>query len=125
MRTGMMVMMLLYLVLSGCMKDGLEDAAVNVHPGEILLSYQETQCADPWDELEEINTSDNGSDHINQLLQFLAMFDIELISVSYEFNENVIACLECECLSGGTFFVKVHENEQLVSKLTEMGFVIN
>ena len=111
-------------IMSGCMNGSLEDNGFDSVSGGLVMFYQETQCSDPWDELPEINATVNGTDQVNQLLDYLTLYDIELISVSYEFDENIIACLECHCRTGGTFYVNVPQSDDVIKKLTEIGFQI-
>jgi len=114
---------LLVTILAGCSKEAA-DGAFDLGPGEVLMSYQETQCADPWNVYQEIDIASTGTDRVNRLLEFLELHGIEVISVAYEFNDDVIACLECECLSGGVFYIKISNKGDAISQLLDFGFVM-
>jgi len=87
------------------------------------MFIRETQCANPWDENQELDLAGDNQSKINKLLTFLNAQGIEVNAVQYDFDDNVIACLECHCLTGGTYYVKLENNEELVKQMEIMGFI--
>ncbi|AKQ46949.1 hypothetical protein TH63_16990 [Rufibacter radiotolerans] len=77
------------------------------------LTYQQTQCADPWEPCTSQDAKACAGEYIKQ-----QGFTVLKISVTRE-NDGA-SCLACTCLSGQVVKVKVSETD--VSKLLAVGF---
>lgn len=98
--------------------------AFNVDDGEMQMYYIETQCADPWYNIEFTQPTFDQNTKISALVSHLEHLGIEVLAVSYEFNQDeALACLACECQTGGVYFVKIKYDETAIKIMTEMGFI--
>ena len=113
------------IFFASCSKEANDLDASDLLGDQIEMIYDETQCADPWYGEESIDLGLNDQDRINRLISYLQNEGIEVTSVEYEFDEdNVMACLACECLSGGIYKVSIENIEEHISRLEELGFKI-
>ena len=81
-------------------------------PDFILLSFQETQCANPWG-----NTNDT-----EIIKTWLKEQDISVIEIYREQKPPLdsIICMACTCANGWICFIRVHPND--IDKALELGF---
>jgi hypothetical protein len=104
--------LLIVFSLPGC--DFLKDSP---EEGELVtgqwLSYQLTQCADPWEPCPLQDAKACAKEYISK-----QGFTVLEISVTRE-NDGA-SCLACTCLNGQVLKVKVSEPD--VSKLLAVGF---
>jgi len=91
--------------------------------GELELRYFETQCADPWYSDHTAGALGSREEKVNDLLAFFGNQGIDILAVGYQLDEEeLIACLECHCLTGGIFYIKVADDPDLLEILIGMGF---
>jgi hypothetical protein len=123
MRVLTIVTLLTFIVISSCQKADFDFPGLDLAEGEITLNYVETQCADPWHSTNALDTNWTNVDKVNRLLSYFENEGVEVIAVQYEFNEDeIIACLECNCASGGVYYVKIKNDEAAIEKLMDIGF---
>ena len=120
-KTGILIT---FVGMAACSADSIDLYMLDLAEDEIQLRYDETQCADPWYGFyQEVDVLGSREEKINQLLGYMQHNGIDVLAVSYEFDEeNVIACLECQCLTGGIYFIKVKDQTEQVQSLIKMGF---
>lgn len=92
---------------------------------ELQVKYFETQCADPWYGIETNDVNLGQDARVGQMVSFLEQNGVEVMEVKYEFDEDsALACLACNCQTGGIFYVKINNESDLSEKLLELGFEI-
>ena len=104
------------VVLMACEKEELVGNKL------MILTYQQTQCADAW----QTGASDNQT--IQNLKNYLAgagmegpMLDINLLQLP---DAPPATCTGCTCPTGKQFIVSVLESETLKQKYVQAGFVV-
>ncbi len=92
---------------------------------EVELSYKETQCADPWAEL-SLNESYKNMSKVEILKIFLEQKQISVLEVDYVAgnDSDVVTCTGCLCYTGGLYYVKAIEDQNIIKKLLNLGFVL-
>ncbi len=88
---------------------------------EVEMSYQETQCADPWYELVVLH-QDRSKKAI--LKEYLDLKNINYLDLGYDkaSSDEVITCTACSCFTGSVFYVKIKDKTDNIEKLREIGF---
>lgn len=81
----------------------------------VKTSYLATQCADPWG-------SGNQSELRVTVKEYLSQQGIEIISMDFRQNRDVLTCQACGCYSGLEILVTVLKND--VSKIQTHGFSV-
>jgi hypothetical protein len=112
------------LALFSCSMESDSLGVFDLNEGEVQMHYYETQCADPWYETENTEPVYDVNNKISRMVSYLEQQGIEVLAVSYEFNQDeALACLACECQTGGIYYVKIKYDEAAVEKMTELGFL--
>lgn len=76
--------------------------------------YNETQCADPWENAPIEN------DKLDNVKTFINSLGIQPVSIRIDQSGEAQACAACACLTGNRIIVKIHKDE--VEKLKSHGF---
>jgi len=117
-----------FIILIGMMSCSMandESLYFDLGLDELQVKYFETQCSDPWYGIESNDVNLGQDARVSQMVSFLEQNGIEVMEVKYEFDEDsALACLACDCQTGGIFHVKVNNDKDLVDKLLELGFEI-
>jgi len=93
------------------------------NPDNVLMSYYETQCSDPWygTDLDAIPTTPQM--RLNNLARYLTSTDIDFVSLEIKLTidlTKVDLCSACNCRTGYRFDMVV--NNQYTDKLKAIGF---
>ena len=117
------VVVLALIGLVGCSKEANDMFVFDLGVGEVQMHYYETQCADPWYDLNQNDQLPVVDQRVGGMVSFLEQQQIEVLAAGYEFNEEeALACLACICQTGGVFFVKVENRAESIEKLMVIGF---
>lgn len=117
---------LFILAIYSCSMESDSLGVFDLNQGEIQLHYFETQCADAWYDSEYVEPASDQNNKISAMVSFLEQKGIEVLAVSYEFNEDeALACLACDCQTGGIYHVKIKNDETAVQSMTELGFIVS
>ena len=57
-----------FIVFGSCQKQDIEFPDFNLAEGETTLTYKETQCADPWNDTQQLELNVTDYDKVNRLL---------------------------------------------------------
>ncbi len=100
----------------------------DLNSDEMELSYNETQCADPWTQF-FINKGVYSEAIVNKaeiLKEFFKTNQISVLDVEYVMADesNVVTCTECECYTGAVFYVKALRDDVIIKNLVDLGFII-
>ncbi len=90
--------------------------------GEEVWVFFETQCADPWYKpVESYRINDN--EKVSAMIDYLIKEEVVVIKAKYQFDpSNAIACTACNCQTGGLFMVLIKSDENVSTKLRNIGF---
>lgn len=120
---GTLVILLLVGMIS-CSKDANDLFSFDLAEGEIQMFYNETQCADPWSDIEVEDSIGSQDQKISMLLAYLDQIGVNVLAAGYDYNEtNALACLECHCQTGGVYVIKVYEDLNVIQTLRQLGFI--
>ena len=113
------LLFVLFTVLS-CQNDK-DTSFFDLSNGEIEMTYDETQCSDPWYEL-IISHSERSKENI--LKDFLRLKNINFLEVAYDKAnpDQVITCTACDCFTGAVFYIKINDEKNTIENLQEIGF---
>ncbi len=113
---GLVIIAIAAVVLVACEKEELVGNKL------MLLTYQQTQCADAW----QTGSSDNQT--IQNLKNYLVgaglegpMLDVTLLQAP---DAAPVTCTGCTCPTGKQFIVSVLESDTLKQKYLQAGFVV-
>ena len=81
----------------------------------VQTSYLATQCADPWG-------TGNQAELRIKIKDYLSDQGIEIVSMDFKQNREVLTCQACGCYSGVEILVTVLKND--VSKIQTHGFSV-
>ena len=125
MRIHILVILFSLSLFQACSVDQSDADIFEMAAGEVQLHFQETQCDDPWYGVETYNGLVGQDKKISQMISFLEQHQIEVLAASYSFDKDAaIACLACNCMTGGVFFIKVKNDQETLDYLFELGFLM-
>lgn len=78
------------------------------------LSYQETQCADPW------GYGNSNQDKVQYIKEYLQKQGITVLDISLNKVNDGAMCMACTCASGRVLKVQVRKEDE--AKLLALGF---
>jgi len=114
------VLILVLLTFNSCQKER-ETGYFDLSNGEVELSYNETQCSDPWYEL-VVSNKERSKENI--LRDYFRQMNISYLDLAYDKvnQDQVITCTACTCYTGSVFYVKIKEGQSDFEKLQKIGF---
>jgi hypothetical protein len=82
----------------------------------VTLSYQQTFCADPW----QNGASDTAT--LNNVSAYMNANKIYFSDINIKKESEAQLCMACTCKTGKTIYITTEDSEPVIDKLKNIGF---
>lgn len=110
MKNSLIILSLLILILTACTKNEV------IKDRFITLSYQQTQCADPW-----INSVED-STTLKNISEYVKSNGIYVASLLIKQESTAEICTACTCKTGKIIYLSTFDNPDMKKKAESVGF---
>lgn len=110
MKNSLIILSLLILILAACTKSEV------IKDRFITLSYQQTQCADPW------NNSVDDSITLKNVNEHLKSNGIYVASLLIKQESMAEICTACTCKTGKIIYLSTFDDRDMKKKAESVGF---